>query len=115
MKIPKTLDLLSFGFALNSCIKQPEACLTADKYTASVNEAITISSCSKEAARFSWTSDKATIVSGGDFCSSSIVLKYSSPGTYNVNLEVSNYRGKSDCNSTGTNKSDDATISITVK
>jgi len=115
MKLKKTFILISFGFGLTGCIKQPEACLTADKTTAAVNESITITSCSKEAARFSWTFDKATVVSGGDFCSPSVVLKYSSPGTYNVNLEVSNYRGKADCNTTGTNKSDDATVSITIK
>jgi len=117
MKLAKTFFLISFAFTLNSCIKEPEACLSADKTTVGINEAVTISSCSKEAERYrwTWTDTIANIVSGGDNCSSSVVLKYSKPGTYSVNLAVFSYRGKADCNSVGTNKSAETSISITVK
>jgi PKD repeat protein len=115
MFLNRTFLTIGLSLALTGCIKQPEACLKADKTVAAVNETITVTSCSSDAARFLWTSDKATIVSGGDFCSPSVSLKYASPGTYTVNLDVSNYRGKADCNSTGTNKSDNASITITVQ
>ncbi len=92
----KTL-ILSVGIALSAiaCKKQPKACFSADKETASANSVITFdASCSDNADKYMWLGgsepDSTYTIVGGDASSKIHQVKYLYPGTYKVELEVTN-------------------------
>ncbi|HVE62126.1 MAG TPA: hypothetical protein VNA26_09910, partial [Chitinophagaceae bacterium] len=84
----------------NSCAKTPEACINSDKETAKVNEAITFTSCSKDADEhsFTTTSSEMEVLDGGNPCEHNfITVRFKSAGTYTITLRARN-RIKGSCN-----------------
>ncbi len=88
--------ILSVGIALTAiaCKKQPKACFTADKETATVNSVITFdASCSENVDKYGWLGniEPDTCVSFmGDAASKTQKIKFLCPGTYKVELMVEN-------------------------
>ncbi len=88
--------ILSVGIALTAiaCKKQPKACFTADKETAAVNSVITFdASCSENADGYMWlggSEPDSTYSIMGDASSKTHQVKYLYPGTYKVELQVTN-------------------------
>jgi hypothetical protein len=102
-----------------ACKKKPEACITASKTVAAVNEDVTISSCSKDADRYFWTMDTIiNLVSPPviDNCTDQMVVQFPLPGNYEIKLEALTYSGvKLNCNVGTGSESDETSIWITVQ
>lgn len=119
------LSLVSL-FTISSCVKTPEASISADKTTAAVNETITVNSTSKNTNTYSWSvwdgtsttggssTSRLVPVSGGGLCDNSFSFKLDSVGTYTVLLRARN--DKDGCTATNSSgKSDEATVTLTIQ
>ena len=102
----KNLNLFSvlFVFAIivlsTSCQKKPDACFTASKTSALVNEAISFTNCSVDAESYEWTFGDA-----GTSTEASPSHTYTAAGSYTVTLKALSKNGK---------KTNEATESMTI-
>lgn len=122
---PLLIAILLIVVLTVSCTKKPEASLTLNKSTVSVNEIVTATSTSSNSNTFRWTvydgtntdvasSSQFTVVSGGGYCDNTMQFKITTAGTYTVYLRACNY--KDGCNATETSGyCDTATALLTVQ
>lgn len=105
------LILLSFGFVISSCRKQPTACFKMDKITAKVGETVTFTDCSTDVTRrVLTTGDLASgIPIAENFESGTAQHIYHIVGTYTVELDALNCSKNNKCKSDKTSQ----TITIT--
>lgn len=76
------------AFSISSCKKNPNACFTSDKTTASKNQNINFNSCAENEEEIQWN-----FGDGGSSIGKSVSHSYTSAGVYSVTQTVINSKG----------------------